>query len=1060
MSKYYDATVDEVVTELETDRYNGLGKAKVKAALKRDGKNIVYPIPKGFFREYLLHMLTDYTSVLLLISAFVCLLFRHDTTAVVVVAAIVLSYSLCALVFLRAQKVLENMGSFALPVVKVLRDGKLYMARSEQIVCGDIIFLCAGDVVPADVRLIESDRLIVDESVISCGANTVKDAAFTAASALDINGQKNMAFAGTVVLSGSAKAVVVSTAAQTVICKMRKNKPVVSHEKLRVLEKLRKTCSYVGVGMLSFVFVMTVLSLFFGSGLGLFENLLTFLSLAVASMSELYMAFGYIIVACGIFGALRQYKNVNAGALIKNSSKIDKISRISCILAPKDGCFLVDELSVGQIYYDDVLYGINDKSLPAGGARVLEYAVISTGIYGGRNLVSINSAQNNVFSTEENAIISCAQAHSLYNFNLDKEYPLLDHVGMDDNNPFDTTLVATSDGNRVVVRGDAVSLITRCTHRTKNGKKLLMGAEQTGDLLLAANRMSIGGYRVCAVATKETGLFDLNNVSRAQSRLNFEGFIVFEQTLLPEGAKSVRACLDAGIKVMMLTDTSSESDRYTARSLGIIKTDDEILTAKAFSEMDDGVFIADWQKYSMLEGFGTSDKRKVIHLLKTAGQDVAFLGSSVDDGLVLSDADVSYCQSVTLSAKADKGGVDTMDKNIPLLLKSPRDGSGRGCDALKIKSDVIVSAADRNGGGGFNAIVSSIRVAKSIYENLFHMLSYLVSTQIARLILVVVSVFADAFIFTPAQIVVSGLIIDFAAVLVFAFDKPRRGILTEKNSCESKLASPVKNMLPSACFAMGWALAISLCCALGILICGQYTGGVFISFTLSQIAALTQFRSDESIFTAKKGVNNVFLFALACVLAFLFLAVNVPAVGAQFGVGAMTPVMWVLCITPAVLLFTAFEIYKLVLRHKELKKQGLAHTVEFKAFKIKKKKSSADKTEEFLKNSFSAPEADIEYIEEQMPDTGNDIPEEKLRELVRLSVLCALCEWDPAERGDSGEGYEDLAESISRAVSADSGREIIATVLIASLSADGVAGLRFDDCMACAEKIIEYMSLQ
>lgn len=1053
MSKFYDVTVDEVLSEVNSDRYNGISKKQVKARQRKSGKNRIYPVSKGFFSEYLLHILTDYTSVLLLLAAFVCVVFNRDRSAYVISGTIVFSYLLCSVVFLRSQKVLENMGSFALPVVKVMRGGRLYISGIEELVRGDIIFLCAGDVVPADVRLIESDGLVIDESIIACGAASVKNAAYISGTPLELGEQKNMAFASTVVLEGSAKAVVVGIGGNTVVCKMQKNKPVVSHDKLRILDRIRKIFGYVGIFMLVLVFVMTAATLFLGRGGGVFDNLLLFLSLAVASMSELYMAFGYIIVACGIFGALRQYKNINAGALIKNTHKLDKMRRVDCIIAPCDGCFLIDELSLDQIYYDDVLYGINDPHIHERCSTILEYAVISTGIYGGTNLVSINSAQNNIYTNEESAIIGCARDHSLYNYTLDRDYPLLEHRSADTNNLFDTTLVKGSDSNLVVVRGDAVALVSRCTHRYSDGKITVLNAEEINDLLLAANRMLIGGYRVCAVATKETAAIDLRGLSRAQSRLVFEGFVVFKQTLLPDAVKNVRECREAGIKTVMFTESSGEGDRYVARTLGIIKTDDEILTGRDFDKMDDGLFVSESNKYSLLEGFTVAQKRKALHLFKAAGFTVAYLGSTVSEGPILSDADVGYCQSVTLSSRAVNGGVDTLDKNIPLLLKNAKDGEGRGCDALKLTADVIVSAADFNGGGGFNAVVNSVCVAKGVYENLFHMLIYLLCSQFARLILVLFSVFFGVFAFSASQIVISGLIIDLFAVIVFAFDKTNLKILSEKTTFENKLASPLKYLWPALIYAVLWSvLTIAIC-----LVCQKLAADTntvaFLSFLFTQLVCIAQFRKYGFGKPAKKKFNNIFVLLFVGVMSFVLLLSSGSWISGMFGIVKCDVECILLSVIVPFVLFVIFSVVKLFKYEKE---------EVIKSFKVafpfarKNKNKDADETSEFIKRSFEIPDREIEYVEEQIPDRQEYmIDEEMSRELVRLSVLCVLDEWDALTE----ECADTLSEEICRSINRQSSVEVIATVLIATLSSHGVS-VRFDDCMIRAGMIIDNMKIE
>ena len=170
----------------------------------------------------------------------------------------------------------------------------------------------------------------------------------------------------------------------------KRARPIVTHDKLRLFRTASQNLRGAEPRHARACVFSDGSFALFRSG-SLFDSMLSLLSLAVASMAELYIAFGYIVVASGVFSALRQYKDVNAGALIKNSSKLDEIKRLTCIAAPKDGCFVVDELSVEQVYADDILYGVGDRDFLGNCGTILEYAVISTGIYGSKNLVSVST---------------------------------------------------------------------------------------------------------------------------------------------------------------------------------------------------------------------------------------------------------------------------------------------------------------------------------------------------------------------------------------------------------------------------------------------------------------------------------------------------------------------------------------------------------------------------------------------------------------------------------------------------------------------------------------------
>lgn len=195
---------------------------------------------------------------------------------------------------------------------------------------------------------------------------------------------------------------------------------------------------------------------------------------------------------------------------------------------------------------------------------------------------------------------------------------------------------------------------------------------------MAANRLAIGGYRVCAIATKGTRRHESQRPFPRAAAPHFEGFIVFRETLLPDAAKNIQMCGQAGIKVIMFCDTVSEHNRYTARALGVMKNDEEIMTGKMLAEMDDGVFVASARQYSLYEGLTLSQKRKVIGLLKLAGENVAYLGCRVEEGPIVGDADVGYCQSVTLSARADQGRCGHPQPKYPHIVEIIKRGGQPG----------------------------------------------------------------------------------------------------------------------------------------------------------------------------------------------------------------------------------------------------------------------------------------------------------------------------------------------------------------------------------------------
>lgn len=137
----------------------------------------------------------------------------------------------------------------------------------------------------------------------------------------------------------------------------------------------------------------------------------------------------------------------------------------------------------------------------------------------------------------------------------------------------------------------------------------------------------------------------------------------------------------------------------------------------------------------------------------------------------MKEADVGFSESITISDRAGTAGIDLSGRKIPVYTKTADGANGSGCEALKFVSDVIVSEADKNGTGGFNAIVDSVICAKSIYYNLHRMLKYMIASQVAKLFIVFVSVFLGVTALTPPEILFCGLVVDFAALIIIAFER-------------------------------------------------------------------------------------------------------------------------------------------------------------------------------------------------------------------------------------------------------------------------------------------------
>ena len=931
--KWYDKSAVQTAALLGTDLKSGLNREAVRHRRRLDGENDIYPTPKKSYKKYLLHLLTDYTSLLMLVTLLIAAVFRETENLLLMAAILVTYYVIVMATYIKSQQVLDDMGKGALPNAKVLREGRIFMVKQKQLVRGDIIYISAGDIVPCDARLIESDELEVMEANVTGVTHTVrKNARFEEYHDIAPAKQRNMLFASSIVTRGTARAVCCEIGEETLLCKMGKNQPLVSHERLHLFDRIGGFCKTWTLFMTSMILILTVTELLIGTmaDRGIYDSFMTGISLAVASMSEFYTAFGYIVLACGIFGAVNRQKEVNRGALIKNSAKLEDLKNLTCLIVPKEAAFHVRDMSLGKVYANGDTFSPGERGFRRNSARVLRYALISTGRYGAGRLIESNNARDNIYSSEEEAILKAAEDCAEYNIGLEQRYPMLQHLGKSGDCPFETTLVRYQSAFVVSLRGDYRQILPRCRDYTEDGRIHRMTDEKRNELYITAERMERESYRVIAVASKDTPYNNLKRLSAAHTDLTLEGFLAIKEPVLPNAAKNVLRCQNAGLKVILLSSDVSRNNRILAASLGIAASEDGVVTGAELSGMKEGMIRANLDRYTVYEGLTLPQKRLIVRFLQEQGEKVGYLCSELDEIILMKDADVGFSRSVTLSDRAGGSGVDLSHHNIPLYVKNADDVS-TGCEALKFVSDVIVSEPDTSGTGGFNAIVDSLLCAKAVYYNLHRMLRYMISSQLCKLLLVFAAIFLGVTALTPPQILFLGLVVDFAAMIIIAFEKPEHTLLKAPAKIGDKLERPIRGNPESLLYGVLLAAVILLSCRF-LVECGYLSEELqnafcFFSLLLSQIALLMESKRETSIFARGARFSGAFAILLTVLLFFLLFAFTLPSFGGWFGLSPLPTAAMLAAFAPPFLLILFFELGKLFGRTREKNKQK-SHTAE------------------------------------------------------------------------------------------------------------------------------------
>ncbi len=924
---WYNLTEEQLAARLNTDFVAGLSHKKVKHRARQLGANLLYPVPKASFRSYLRQVLTDFTSILLLLVALLAACFGNVTVGVTVAVMLLIHYGLTVAVYIKAQKVLEGCGSFSVPTAKVLREGKLYLIPAGQLVPGDVVLLSAGDVVPADCRLIKGESLTVLEGTVTdCVEPVAKSVGALSKAGVGYEKQTNMLFATSILMTGTARAAVCDIGDDTAVRQLKRSAAPVTHEQLGVFAVLRSYCKRWSLIMLALAFGLTIADLFLGlQSRSLFDIFLTGLSLCVAAMSELYLAFGFVIVAFGVFDAREDLAAFQNGVIYKNVEKLGTLKDIDCLILPKTGCFTVRRQQVEKVYREGRFFDLSEPEGKSKKEELLRYAVLSTGLYGTGRLTLNNMSGSNVYTPEEDAIIAAAEAAGVYNISLDEQYPLVGHRGVDAGSLMHTTM-AFYDGEAIVsVRGEVDTVVDRCHFYTEKGLVYHMTAEKANELKIAAQMMTKQSFHMVAVATKVSAYQNLDVIGAAQSALVFEGFLAIREPLTAGTGLELDRCRSAGIHVVMLCDDISENNRCTAEAAGLVTDRDQILTGPEMDLMGDGVLRINIRRYRLYEGLSLPQKQRLIRILRESGCRVAYLGSQPADLAPMLEADYCFASAPATMDKKGRAVLTALSRAVPV---QPKGAAGhRGCQAVCCRADALIAESDL-GGGGVLAVTDAIGRAKNIYKNLHRMVQYLLVSGLMRFFVVLYSVFTHDILMSPVQILFTGLAVDFSAVLIIAFERPGLKILLCRENTEGALLRPFRGGLHLMLFALFSAVCTvalpRLAAAFGVIGGDAISTVVFIGILFSQVMVLCEIKKDSGLFVADFAVNRLFLLLVLLLAVTLAAGMLLPGFGVLLGLSVMDYRAWCVTLLLPILTVIPFEIYKAVTKGRKKKKEAAA----------------------------------------------------------------------------------------------------------------------------------------
>ena len=755
--KWFNLSVEKTAQKLGTNLEKGLTSEAVTSQREKHGFNELNAKKKKSIWIKFLEQFKDFMIVILIIAAVVSGIVGIQegegiTDTIIILIVVVLNAIIGVAQENKAEKSLEALQKMSSHVAKVIRDGKLSVVQSRELVPGDVVILETGDYIPADLRIVEAVNLKSQESAMTGESVPSEKSEHTIEGDCDLGDRKNMLFSSSLITYGRGKGIVVETGMNTEVGKIAKmiDETEETDTPLQVkLNNLGKTLGIVALLLCAVIFVVGTLY-----GKEPIHMFMTAVSLAVAAIPEGLAAVSTIVLAIGV------QRMVKKNAIVKKLPAVETLGCASVICSDKTGTLTQNKMTVKKIFVNSRLQNIeeiHDKSdeldkLVANGMLCNDTKIAEDGTLAG--------------DPTETALVDMG-------FNLDYEGYTLENYPRDFEIPFDserklmTTVHRTQkEGEYIVYTKGGVDELLKCCNRYQENGEVKSDLEDYKSLILSTNKnMAEKALRVLAFGYKIINhSLTKEDIENLESGLIFVGMCGMIDPPREEVKDAVKKCVSAGIKTVMITGDHKITATAIAKDLGILQKESEAISGSDLEKMSDEELKQKVRNISVYARVSPEHKVRIVKAWQANGEVVAMTGDGVNDAPALKNADIGCAMGMV------------------------------GTDVAKEAADVILT--DDN----FSTIVAAVEEGRRIYDNILKAIAFLLSSNIGEIVVlflaimltpILAKIFGIANIsqlepLLPMHILWINLVTDSLPALALAVDPADRNIMKRKPIKNSK----------------------------------------------------------------------------------------------------------------------------------------------------------------------------------------------------------------------------------------------------------------------------------
>ena len=873
--KYYCEDTSAVLKDVDSSE-GGLTGEEARIRLERDGRNELAAEKKDSLLKRFFAQMADPMIIILIVAAAISAVtgiyeegIRGITDTVIILIVVLVNAILGVYQESKAEKAIEALQAMSAATSKVLRDGKITIVPSAELVVGDIVHLEAGDAVPADGRIIDSASLQIEEAALTGESVPVykfidiidlKDSAD-----VPLGDRKNMCYMGSTVTYGRGTMVVTATGMETEMGKIADalSRAEQGQTPLQIkLSQLSKILTWLVLGICVVIFAVQILRAGGFEFEVILDSFMVAVSLAVAAIPEGLAAVVTVVLSIGVTNMSKR------NAIIRRLTAVETLGCAQVICSDKTGTLTQNKMTVVDHYGDD------EKLLATAMSLCSDAEEDDTGAAVGE--------------PTECALVNYAHGLGLGKPALKAAEPRVGEAPFDSMRKMMSTVHKTDKGIVQYTKGAPDEVLKLCTHYIENGKAVPMTDAKRQEILAANKAMADRALRVLAASERLWDAVPADcSPANLEKDLTFIGLTGMIDPVRPEVKAAIEECRGAGIRPIMITGDHIDTAMAIARELGILTDGTRAITGSQLNEMSDEEFDNEYMNISVYARVQPEHKTRIVNAWRKHGNVTAMTGDGVNDAPSIKSADIGVGMGIT------------------------------GTDVTKNVADMVL--ADDN----FATIVGAVEEGRRIYDNIRKAIQFLLGSNMSEVISIFVATLLGFTILQPVHLLWINLVTDCFPALALGMERAEADIM-KRRPRDAKAGVFAGGMG----FDIAYQGLVVSALTLASYFIGHYiesgvwtitnsadgTTMAFVTMSMAEIFHSFNMRSQRGSLLTLKGFNKTLNWAALGSLVATTLVCEVPFLANAFGFTSVELNEYLIALALAFCVIPIVEIVKFIQR--------------------------------------------------------------------------------------------------------------------------------------------------